>query len=86
VDRSPEECLNEHLFDRLSEARHIIETWRIDYNTVRPHTSPGGLAPAVFADNTRRARPASPELRKSSAQRTLTTNLQPERQANGVYE
>jgi putative transposase len=56
VDRSPEECLNEHLFDRLSEARRIIETWRIDYNTLRPHTSLGGLAPAVFADNTRRAR------------------------------
>ena len=56
MDRSPEECLNEHLLDRLSEARRIIETWRIDYNTVRPHTSPGGLAPAVFADNTRRAR------------------------------
>lgn len=41
-------CLNEHLFDRLSEARSIIETWRMDYNTVRPHTSLGGLAPAVL--------------------------------------
>jgi len=82
--RLRDECLNEHLFDRLSEARRIIEMWRIDYNTLRPHTSLGGLAPAVFADNTRRARPASPELRKSSAQRALTTNPQPERKANGV--
>ena len=82
--RLRDECLNEHLFDRLSEARNIIETWRIDYNTVRPHTSLGGLAPAMFADNARRARPASPELRKSSAQRALTTNPQPERKANGV--
>ena len=77
--RPRDECLNEHLFDRLSEARRIIETWRIDYNTVRPHTSLGGLAPAVFADNTRRARPASLELRRSSAQRALTINPQPER-------
>lgn len=53
--RLRDECLNEHLFDRLSEARNIIETWRIDYNTVRPHTSLGGLAPAMFADNVRRA-------------------------------
>ena len=82
--RLRDECLNEHLFDRLSEARSIIEAWRIDYNTVRPHTSLGGLAPARFADNVRRARPASPELRKSSAQRALTTTTQPERKANGV--
>lgn len=82
--RLRDECLNEHLFDRLSEARSIIETWRIDYNTVRPHTSLGGLAPAMFADQARRARPASPELRKSSAQRALTTHPQPERKANRV--
>ena len=28
--RLRDECLNEHLFERLSEARNIIETWRID--------------------------------------------------------
>ena len=28
--RLGDECLNEHLFERLSEARNIIETWRID--------------------------------------------------------
>ena len=82
--RLRDECLNEHLFDRLSEARRIIETLRMDYNTVRPDTSLGGLAPAVFADNTRRSRPASPELRKSSAQRALTIKPQTERKANGV--
>lgn len=54
--RLRDECLNEHLFDRLSEARRIIETWRIDHHTVRPHTSLGGLAPAMFADEAR-ARP-----------------------------
>jgi hypothetical protein len=37
--RLRDECLNEHLFANLNEARRIIEEWRIDYNTNRPHTS-----------------------------------------------
>lgn len=47
--RLRDECLNEHVFRSLSEARHLVETWRIDYNTVRPHSSLDGLAPSVFA-------------------------------------
>jgi transposase InsO family protein len=31
--RLRDECLNEHLFANLNEARQIIEEWRIDYNT-----------------------------------------------------
>lgn len=34
-----DECLNETLFVNLSEVHEIIEAWRIDYNTNRPHTS-----------------------------------------------
>ena len=34
-----DECLNEHVFTSLVEARRLIETWPIDYNTVRPHSS-----------------------------------------------
>ncbi|PXW55294.1 integrase-like protein [Chelatococcus asaccharovorans] len=40
--RLRDECLNEHAFASLAEARRIIEAWRIGYNTVRPHTSLGG--------------------------------------------
>ncbi len=47
--RLRDECLNEHLFMNLKEATEIIEAWRIDYNTARPHTSLGGLTPAEFA-------------------------------------
>jgi len=47
--RFRDECLNEHLFSSLTAARRIIEAWRIDYNTARPHTSLGGLTPAAFA-------------------------------------
>ncbi|HXS38677.1 MAG TPA: transposase, partial [Stellaceae bacterium] len=43
------ECLNEHLFASLKQARQIIEAWRIDYNTERPHTSLKGLTPTQFA-------------------------------------
>ena len=41
--RLRDECLNEHLFTNLNEVRRIIEAWRIDYNTERPHTSLDGL-------------------------------------------
>jgi putative transposase len=47
--RLRDECLNEHLFTNLNEARQIIEAWRIDYNTNRPHTSLNGLTPTEFA-------------------------------------
>lgn len=47
--RLRDECLNEHLFASVKEANRIIEAWRIDYNTARPHTSLGGLTPAEFA-------------------------------------
>jgi putative transposase len=48
--RLRDECLNEHVFRSLSQARGIVEAWRIDYNTVRPRSSLGGLAPSVFAN------------------------------------
>ena len=32
-----DECLNEHWFLSLGEARETIEAWRRDYNEVRPH-------------------------------------------------
>lgn len=47
--RLRDECLNEHLFASLKEARRIIEAWKIDYNTQRPHTSLDGLTPIEFA-------------------------------------
>jgi putative transposase len=33
----------------LAQARRVIETWRIEYNTERPHSSLGDLPPTVFA-------------------------------------
>ena len=43
-----DECLNDHWFTSLDEARRIIEDWRIDYNNERPHTSLDNLTPEEF--------------------------------------
>lgn len=43
------ECLNAHWFVSLADAKATIETWRIDYNTVRPHSSLHGATPEQFA-------------------------------------
>ena len=47
--RLRDECLNEHVFLSLAEARAIIEEWRYDYNHRRPHGSLGALTPNEFA-------------------------------------
>jgi putative transposase len=47
--RLRDECLNEHAFLNLAEAREIIEAWRRDYNHLRPHSSLAARTPAEFA-------------------------------------
>jgi putative transposase len=47
--RLREECLNEHVFVSLDDARCKIEKWRVDYNRERPHSSLGNLTPEEFA-------------------------------------
>ena len=46
-----DECLNEHWFLSLREARDRIQAWRIDYNFNRPHSSLGGRTPDEYATN-----------------------------------
>ncbi|WP_225763617.1 IS3 family transposase [Stenotrophomonas sp. Marseille-Q4652] len=48
-----DECLNEHWFTSLAQARQVIADWRRDYNQVRPHSSCGRIPPAQFAANHR---------------------------------
>jgi putative transposase len=43
-----DECLNEHWFRTLNEARQTIEAWRRDYNEVRPHSSLSNRTPQEF--------------------------------------
>ncbi|WP_153076522.1 integrase core domain-containing protein [Paraburkholderia bonniea] len=46
--RLREKCLNQRAFISLDNARERIEAWRVDYNTVRPHSTLGQLAPNQF--------------------------------------
>jgi putative transposase len=46
--RLRDECLNVHQFASLAEAQSLIETWRLDYNQRRPHSSLGHLTPNEF--------------------------------------
>jgi putative transposase len=43
------ECLNDNVFVSLDSARTIIEAWRQDYNSERPHSSLNNLTPLEFA-------------------------------------
>ena len=51
-----DECLNEHWFVSLADAKTTIEAWRVDYNSVRPHSSLAGRTPTQFAAITEGAR------------------------------
>ncbi len=46
--RLRDELLNGWYFDSLLEAKVIIEDWRVDYNTNRPHSALGQQAPADY--------------------------------------
>ncbi len=54
--RFRDECLNANVFVSLHDARTKIESWRIDYNEHRPHSSLGYQTPAEFAQRAGRER------------------------------
>lgn len=60
--RVRDECLNEHWFTTLEEAQRLIEAWRQDYNTVRPHSSLGHLTPAEFVKSTHQSPSTTQDL------------------------
>jgi transposase InsO family protein len=83
--RLREECLNEHVFVSLDDARSKIEKWRVEYNRERPHSSLGNLTPEEFATKhqmssatARTAWPAEPEL-AGAVQRAPTSDPKPDR-------
>ena len=52
-----DELLNRELFDTLMEAPILIERWRREYNTIRPHSAlgyrpsaPESITPALVGD------------------------------------
>ena len=58
--RARDELLNIEEFGTLLEAQVVIEAWRVEYNTYRPHSSLGGLTPAEYAEQWTINQPALP--------------------------
>lgn len=63
-----DELLARERFDTLREARVLIERWRVQYNTVRPHSALGYRPPAP---ETVAAEPCSASLRTAQQQGTI---------------
>lgn len=61
-----DECLNEHWFLSLRQAKSLIEAWRVEYNTERPHSALGYLAPTQFAKAHRESRFLTPDSKSIS--------------------
>jgi putative transposase len=45
-----DECLRQHWFLSLEDARRIIAEWLLDYNEARPHSSLDGMTPREYAE------------------------------------
>lgn len=55
--RLRDECLNQHWFLSLSDARRTIESWRVSYNTARPHRGLAFRTPVQFAEQFEKKNP-----------------------------
>lgn len=49
--RLRQECLNQHWFLNLEDAKFKVELWQRDYNSHRPHSSLGYKSPQEFANS-----------------------------------
>jgi putative transposase len=79
-DKIRDECLNEHWFGSLAEARLIVEDWRRDYNHVRPHSSLNYLTPIEFV-----AKIAAKKSGGMPPDHSLTALTQPSITLAGLY-
>ena len=61
-----DELLDREVFDTLTEAKVLIERWRREYNTIRPHSSLGYRVPAP--EGTLPLAACSATLRKQTTQ------------------
>jgi putative transposase len=73
IGRLRDELLNETLFRSLAHARAVLEIWRTDYNTVRPHSRLRWMSPIIYAAARRSAALRSTD---GSAQRTAAITAQ----------
>jgi putative transposase len=72
--RLRDECLNSHVFASIVEAQVVLESWRADYNGVRPHSALQDRTPSEMLDrwvDSREAR-ESTEDRKDRTETEIT--------------
>jgi len=72
--RLRDECLSRHVFGSVAEAQVVLNTWRQDYNQVRPHSALQDRTPADWAEG--RATHVSLVSRISSRTTGSTSRLQ----------
>jgi putative transposase len=56
--RLRDELLAVEAFNTLLEAQVLVEDWRIEYNTLRPHSALGYLSPTDYAKTWTTLQPA----------------------------
>lgn len=73
IGRLRDELLNETLFRSLPHARAVLQAWRVDFNTSRPHSRLGWMTPTAYAED---RRSAALRCTDGSAPRTVSTTAQ----------
>jgi len=53
-----DECLSVEWFRSRAEAKVVIETWRLHFNAIRPHSSLNYLTPLEFKQQHRPSQPS----------------------------
>jgi putative transposase len=74
IGRLRDELLNETLFRSLPHTRVVLEAWRADYNTNRPHSRLSWMSPTIYAADRRSA-----ALRYTDGSAPRTAALPPKR-------
>jgi putative transposase len=74
IGRLRDELLNETLFRSLAHTRAVLDAWRADYNTDRPHSRLGWMSPTGYAAARRSA-----ALRSSDGSASQTPPSPPRR-------
>ena len=75
-DKLRDECLNRHIFRGVADAQEVAEAWRVEYNTLRPHSSLGYETPEEFAARAVSSGRATPSLRLQRPDQEKTLSLQ----------
>ena len=73
--QTPGRVAEQKVFSSLNEARILLEQWRHDYNTQRPHSRLGWLTPSEFTDRSRLSKqwPSGAALPEGSAPIDITS-------------